>query len=152
MTELSLVEQAAASVAPRVPGPPKPKRAAREPSLNREKFKSANDFMKLSMIRFLKARDKKTGKRRIYSIFETLYKNASNDRSPQSKASAELMFAYGFDKPKPAPDELDAMAKSGFQVVYVERGGLEDVPHEPALPPAPEPKFIAGEFTEDTDV
>src|SRR5262249_1152982 len=70
-------------------------------------------------------------------------------RSGQAKASIELLLAYGYDKPKPAPDELDAMKKGGFQVVFVERGGLENVPRRALPQPESKPEFIDADFKEE---
>ena len=77
-----------------------------------------------------------------------MFAQAIDVKSGQQKANAELILAYGVDKPKPAQDELDAMAKSGLQVVYVDRRGLEDVPEGKELP-APKPEFIEAEVVEE---
>ena len=123
--------------------PPRPK-----PLLPRNK-KEANQVIQGIMQKFLRAQDptRKDDVTRMQSVLEAQYKLATDTRSGQCKQAAELLLAYGFDKPKPAKDELDAMAKSGFQVVYVKQGGLENVPTE-HQPPTPEPKFIEGEFEE----
>lgn len=85
---------------------------------------------------------------RLQTMLESVYKRAVDMRSGQGKASAELLLAYGYEKPKPAADELDAMARSGLQVVFVNRPELNDVPKMEALP-EPKPEFINAEIVED---
>ena len=92
-----------------------------------------------------KAKDTRS---RLETLIEATYKRAVDMRSGQGKASTELLLAYGYEKPKPAVDELDAIAKSGLQLVYINRAGLEDVEKQKELP-APKPEFIDAEIVED---
>ncbi len=137
--DLTETEQVAIETRPQV---------ARPKSHVPRKRKKPSDWAQAFTFRFLRGREHKSGKTRFQLVLETLFEQATNPKSGQQKAAAELMLAYGVDKPKPAQDELDAMAKSGFQVVYVERGGLENVPERGVLP-EPKPDFLPAEILED---
>ncbi len=124
--------------------------AARRPSRGPAKKKDNNAVIQKQFQKFLRAQDPKVEQpqSRLQSIFHSLFRMATDARSGQSKASAELILAYGYDKPKPAPDELEAMKKSGLQVVFVERGGLEGVPKRELPAPESTPEFLDAEFKE----
>jgi hypothetical protein len=126
---------------------------ARQPNLpkrGRAKQKDNNQIIQKRVQKFLRAQDPKSKDPcpRLQSALESLFRMGTDPRSGQAKASIELLFAYGFDKPKPAPDELEAM-KGGFQVVFVERGGLEGVPKRELPAAEGRPEFIDAEILED---
>ena len=107
-------------------------------------------FIQQETQKMLLAQDPKSPdpKTRLQTMLEAGYKRAIDMRSGQGKAITELLLAYAFEKPKPAENELEAIAKSGFQVVYVERGGLENVQKMDKLP-EPKPEFLESEVVED---
>lgn len=126
---------------------------ARRPNVPRRgpaKRKDNNQIIQKRIQKYLRQTDphKKDPQSRLESLVESLFRMGTDHRSGQAKASIELLFAYGFDKPKPAPDELEAM-KGGFQVVFVERGGLESVPRRELPAAEGTPEFIDAEIMED---
>lgn len=130
------------------------KRTAPERRRNRAavipKDMKVGQFIQQEVQKMLLAQDPKSvdPKTRLQTMLEAGYKRAIDMRSGQGKAITELFLAYAFEKPKPAENELEAIAKSGFQVVYVERGGLENVPKMGKLP-EPKPEFLEGEILEE---
>ncbi len=107
-------------------------------------------FIQQEMQRFLLAQDhrSKDPKTHLQTMIEAGHRRAVDMRSGQGKAITELFLAYAFEKPKPAEDELQAMEKSGLQVVYINHPELADVPKQKELL-KPEPKFLEGEVIEE---
>jgi hypothetical protein len=88
------------------------------------------------------------GQTRLVQIIQNLVATAVSG-SPKSIAAAQLLIEYGYGKPKPSDEALDAMAKGGVQIVYINAPEVPLAEERRALPATPE--FIEAEFVSEED-
>ncbi len=88
------------------------------------------------------ARKDGDGRTRLIQIISKLVEVATSD-SPKNIAAAELLIERGYGKPKPSDEALDAMAKGGVQIVYIEAPQVPIGEERKALPAKPD--FIDAE-------
>jgi hypothetical protein len=84
----------------------------------------------------------KEGRNRLQRIFDTLFTIATDEKHPHAVAAAQVLLDRAYGKPKPSDEELGAIQKSGFQLVYVNRPEIDpEIVEHKALPP-PRPDFL----------
>jgi len=76
------------------------------------------------------------GRDRRDQIFANLVEIAIDKKHPHAVAAAQVLFDRAYGKLKATDEEQ----QGGFQVVFVESGGLENVPHI-KKPPEHKPEF-----------
>ena len=106
------------------------------------------DFAQRITQQFLETLDPKNGKLRLLNVLEANYKRATDPRSGQGKASSDYLTDRAYRKAKPSETVVEA-TKAGFQVIFVNRPELVDVPHIQELPEPQAPEFIDANFEEE---
>jgi hypothetical protein len=77
------------------------------------------------------------GRTRLIQIIAKLVEVATSD-SPKNIAAAELLIERGYGKAKPSDEALNALAKGGVQIVYIEAPDVAIGTQRKALPAKPE--------------
>lgn len=72
-------------------------------------------------------------------------------KGPNSVAAFNALMDRAYGKSRPHDDALDAVAKGGLQIVYLNPPQLEGEVKEAGPTTAPSPEFIEAQFTEDED-
>jgi hypothetical protein len=90
------------------------------------------------------------GRNRRDRIFATLVGIAEDRDDPRAVAAAAVVLDRAYGKPRPSDEELDAVRRCGFQIIYLDRPELADVP-ERVEPPPRVPHFLDSEIVPDRD-
>lgn len=87
-----------------------------------------------------------SGYNRLQRIMRNMAEIAES-KSPKAVEAARFCIEYGYGKPRPSDEALDAIAKGGVQIVYVAAPEVPAGEERRALPTKPD--FIDAEFNDD---
>lgn len=126
---------------------------ADNPSYDRKSVRKSSEIVRMFLEEMVTksgkpAQKDSVGRERLELLLKAVFRTATNDKSRNQIAAAQLLMMYGLGKPQASEADLDAIKKGGLTLVYVNRPAIDsEIPVAPAGElTSGTPEFIDAEY------